>query len=51
MKNNEDINNAAFYYSVNMLRQLLNMNLITENEYNRIVRISSEYYGTEIYCV
>ena len=47
----EDINNSAFYYSVNMLRHLLKMNLITEDEYNRIVRISSEYYSTKIYCV
>ena len=51
MKNKEDINNSAFYYSVNMLRHLLKMNLITEDEYNRIVRISSEYYSTKNYCV
>lgn len=51
MKNMTDINNSAFYYSVNMLRHLLKMYLITEDEYNRIVRISSEYYSTEIYCV
>jgi len=51
MKNKEDINNSAFYYSVNMLRMLLGMKLITENEYERIIRISEEYYGTEIYCV
>ena len=51
MKNKEDRNNSAFYYSVNMLRHLLKMNLITEDEYNRIVRISSEYYSTKIYCV
>lgn len=50
-ENKEDINNSAFYYSVNMLRHLLKMNLITEDEYNRIVRISSEYYSTKIYCV
>lgn len=51
MKNKEDINNSAFYYSVNMLRHLLKTNLITEDEYDRIVHISSEYYGVEIYCV
>ena len=28
-----DKNNAAFYYSVNMLRALLAMKLITEEEY------------------
>lgn len=51
MKNMTDINNSAFYYSVNMLRILLNMKLINESEYEKIVGISSEYYDTEIYCV
>lgn len=51
MKNMTDVNNSAFYYSVNMLRMLLNMKLINESEYEKIVSISSEYYGTEIYCV
>ena len=50
MRNKEDVNNAALYYSVNMLRMLLDK-LITESEYRRIVSISEEYYGTEIYCV
>ena len=51
MRNTTDINNSSFYYSVNMLRMLLNMKLITEAEYEKIVRINAEYYGTEIYCV
>lgn len=51
MKNMTDINNSAFYYSVNMLRMLLNMKLITKSEYEKIMCINSEYYGTEIYCV
>lgn len=51
MKNMTDINNSVFYYSVNMLRILLGMKLITKSEYERIIRISEEYYGTEIYCV
>lgn len=51
MRNKEDVNNAALYYSVNMLRMLLDMKLITESEYRRIVSISEKYYGTEIYCV
>ncbi len=51
MKIMTDINNSAFYYSVNILRMLLNMKLITESEYERIIRISEEYYGAEIYCV
>ena len=51
MKNMTDINNSVFYYSVNMLRILLGIQLITKSEYERIIRISEEYYGTEIYCV
>ncbi len=51
MRNKEDMNNAAIYYSINMLKNLLKMKLITKVEYDRIVRISSEYYDTEIYCV
>ena len=35
MKN--DSNNASFVYSVNLLRMLLGMELITEDEYNKIV--------------
>ena len=44
-------NNSAFYYVVNMLRNLLRMKLITEDEYNRTVRISAEHYGMQLYCV
>lgn len=43
-----DQNNAAFYYSVNMLRALLAMKLITEDECKKIVALSAEYYGVEI---
>ena len=32
-----DQNNAAFVYSVNMLRTLLAMNLISEEEYKKIL--------------
>lgn len=51
MTNKIDTNNAAFAYSVNMLRILLKMKLITKEEYNKIVTISAEYYDTEILCV
>ena len=51
MDKRTDINNASFAYSLNLLRMLLDMNLITENEYERITRISAEYYDTEIVCV
>ena len=51
MDKRTDINTASFAYSVSLLRMLLDMNLITENEYERITRISAEYYDTEIVCV
>ena len=38
MKN--DTNNSSFVCSVNLLRMLLGMELITEEEYNKIVAIS-----------
>ncbi|MCI9544053.1 MAG: hypothetical protein HFE93_07660 [Acutalibacter muris] len=44
---NNDINNSAFLYSVNMLRLLLKMQLITQEEYERILQISAAHYGTE----
>ena len=37
---NNDINNSAFLYSVNM-------QLITQEEYERILQISAAHYGTE----
>lgn len=30
---------------------LLDMNLITQDEYEKITRISAEYYDTEVVCV
>ena len=44
---NNDINNSAFCYSVNMLRLLLKMQLITQEEYERVLQISAAHYGTE----
>lgn len=44
---NTDINNSAFCYSVNMLRLLLRMQLISQEEYERILQISAAHYGTE----
>ena len=37
MKNKKDIDNSSFAYSVYMLRFLLSMKLITEEEYRKIV--------------
>lgn len=42
-----DEKNASFAYSVNFLRILLGMHLITEEEYERIIRIVAAYYDTE----
>lgn len=49
-ENKTDINNASFAYSVNLLRTLLGMNLITKEEYDKIVTISEEYYSPDIIC-
>ena len=43
----QDKNNAAFYYSVNMFRLLLRAELLTKAEYKKIVKISAEHYGCE----
>lgn len=43
----KDQNNAAFAYSVSLLRLLLSMKLITEEEYGKIVRISAAHYDAE----
>ena len=42
-----DINNSAFAYSVDLLRLLLKMQLITQEEYEHILEISAAHYGTE----
>ena len=39
----QDKKNAAFYYSVNMLRLLLRAKLLTEAEYKKIVKLSAEH--------
>lgn len=44
---NTDINNSAFCYSVNMLRLLLKMQLITQEEYERILQINAAHYDAE----
>lgn len=51
MDKRTDINNASFAYGISLLRMLLDMDLITENEYERIAQISAEYYDTEVVCV
>ena len=49
--NKKDIGNSSFACSVNLLKMLLAMQLITEDEYEKIVRISAEHYGAELIYV
>ena len=48
MDKRTDINNTSFAYSVNLLKMLLAMQLITEDEYERITQISAEHYCADI---
>ncbi len=51
MDKRTNINNASFAYSVNLLKMLLAMQLITEDEYERITQISAEHYGADLIYV
>lgn len=51
MDKRTDINNASFAYSVNLLKMLLAMQLITVDEYERITQISAEHYGADLIYV
>lgn len=45
------VSNASFAYSINLLRMLRKMELITEDEYRKIVSISAEYYDSSLLCL
>lgn len=45
MNKEQDVKNAAFVYSIHLLKMLLKMELISEQEFKRIVRISAGFYG------
>lgn len=49
--NKKDIGNSYFAYSVNLLKMLLAMQLITEDEYGKIAKISAEHYGADLIYV
>lgn len=51
MDKRTDINNTSFAYSVSLLKMLLTMQLITEDEYEKIARISAEHYGADLIYV
>ncbi len=42
---NKSVNTASFYYSLNMLKLLQDMNLVTEDEVAKIKKSLSEHYG------
>ena len=49
---NKSVNTASFYYSLNMLKLLQDMNLVTEDEVAKIKKSLSEHYGvTDIYNI
>ena len=48
--NNTAVNNSSFYYSLNMLKLLKGMGLITEEEAQKTMDSLAEHYGvTDIY--
>ena len=44
MKYERTENRSAFYYSKNLLDRLLRLNVITVNEYEKILNINADYY-------
>ena len=42
-----DKNGASLAYGLNMLRLLLSMKLITEEEYNNIAQLQAEHYDPQ----
>ncbi len=45
MNKEQDENNAAYVYSIHLLKMLLKMELISEQEFERIMSISKKYYN------
>ena len=45
MNKEQDEKNAAFVYSIHLLKMLLKMELISEQEFKRIKSISAQYYN------
>lgn len=45
MNREQDKRNAAFFYSVHLLKILLKMELISEQEFERIKSVSKKYYN------
>lgn len=51
MENIKTVNNASFAYSINLLQMLWTMKLITNEEYEKIVKISAKHYETNLIYV
>lgn len=47
MNKEQDEKNAAFVYSIHLLKMLLKMELISEQEFERIKSICLEFYGVK----
>lgn len=45
MNKEQDEKNAAYVYSIHLLKMLLKMELISKQEFEQIVRISAGFYG------
>ena len=45
MNKEQDEKNAAFVYSIHLLKMLFKMELISEQEFKRIKDINAKYYG------
>ena len=51
MDNRKAVNNSSFVYSISLMRMLLKMELITKDEYDKILKISAENYSADLVCV
>lgn len=45
MNKEQDEKNAAYVYSIHLLKMLLTMELISEQEFERIKSVSKKYYN------
>lgn len=51
MTEQELVNNASFYYSISLLRLLKSIEILNDDEYEKICKISAKHYNTNIICV
>ena len=46
--NEQLMKEASFYYSISILRMLVKLELITDDEFVRIREINAQHYGTDL---